>query len=158
MRVFGVVVAVCLVVLGLWALIETDSPKDLEFAQANVADTLAPNEVALIGWDPLKDSLMSGSDNQARFSPDSLGCLAEADSVLHRIYERQKVIYENGKCYEHDIRNFSDVIPTQAVNRYMLRVVCGCGFGYELKAKSQWAECTINEYGEYAISPPRESD
>ena len=153
MRKFAYVVLACLATYGFWVLIESDSPKDLQFSTESGADLVPPGEVTLVSWDSEKDSVMSGSYDTT-FNRDSVGSSAEAEMVLTLIFERQKVIYENGKCYEHDIRNFLDVIPTRALNRYTLRLVCGCGSGYELKAKSLWAECTINEYGDYVVSPP----
>lgn len=110
--------------------------------------------ILTVTWDSPKElSLPPSADMGGEFAADILDTVPEAvqmeaDSMLGIIYQRQKEMYAETQCYDTLLANLGIEPPPNAKNRYSMRVVCGCGFGYEAYAKSRYRTFVIDDLGQ----------
>lgn len=120
-------------------LVDLDSPRHLSFPLSTVT---APKKVVTD----------SAAPSRIDFQSTAMAARIEADSVLHKIFERQKQVFKNGWGYEYNIGAFSDLIPTNALNVYSIESERGGFISHQefvAMSISQWGKFSINAKGEF---------
>lgn len=76
---------------------------------------------------------------------------SEAKNVLIQIFNAEKKFYPTTECYTANLKDLGVSIPDSSLNKYSIKLICGCGFGYKATAESHWTIATINQDSAFYI-------